>query len=71
MVHSWWLTERKLPIAGKVVAAFATADKWSGTGGMEGRRHEIKTLAEMAGDCIHMGIKHKLPKGRKLMQLAS
>ncbi len=27
MVHSWWFTEGKLPIVGKVIAAFATANK--------------------------------------------
>ena len=71
MVQSWWFTEGKLPIAVKVIAAFATANKWSGAGGMEDRRHEIKTLAETAGDCICMGIKDKLPQGGKLVQLAS
>jgi hypothetical protein len=66
MVQSWWFTEGKLPIAVKVIAAFATANKWSGAGGMEGRRHEIKTSAGTAGDCIRMGIKDNLPQGGSL-----
>ncbi len=32
---------------------------------------EIKTSADMAGDCVQTGIADKLPAGRKLAQLAT
>lgn len=50
--HAYWFREGKGVVAGKIISAFAMADKWLGTGGMDGRRVEIKTSADMAGDCV-------------------
>jgi hypothetical protein len=69
--HAYWFTEGKAVVAGKVISAFATLDKWLGTGGMDGRRVEIETSADMAGDCVRTGIADKLPTSGKLAQLAT
>ncbi len=58
-------------VAGKVISAFATADKWLGSSRMDGRRVKIEHSAEMAGDCVQRGIEDKLPAGSKLAQLAA
>ncbi len=58
-------------VAGKVISAFTTADKWVGSGGMDGRRVEIEHSAETAGDCVRTTIEDKLPAGSKLAQLAA
>ena len=39
--HAFWFTDGKLVVAWKVIGAFASADKWTGTGGMDGHRVEI------------------------------
>jgi hypothetical protein len=69
--HTIWFTEGKQVVAGKVINAFATAEKWMGTGGVDGQRVEIKDSAETAGDCIRTGIEDKLSQGGKLAQLAT
>ncbi len=58
-------------VASKVIRAFATADKWLGSGGMDGRRVEIKHSAETARDCVCTGVKDRLSAGGKLAQLAT
>jgi hypothetical protein len=68
--HAFWFTDGKPVVAGKVIGAFASAEKWTGTGGMDGRRVEIETSLT-AGDCVRTGIADKLPAGSKLAQLAT
>jgi hypothetical protein len=68
--HAFWFTDGKPVVAGKVIGAFASAEKWSGTGGMDGHRVEMETSSETAGDCVQTGIADKLPAGSKLSQLA-
>ena len=35
--HSWWFAERKTVVAGKMLQAFASKEKWQGKGSMDGR----------------------------------
>jgi hypothetical protein len=69
--YTYWFTEGKGVVAGKVVSAFAMVDKWLGTGGMNGQWVEIEMSADMAGNCVQTGIANKLPAGGKLAQLAT
>jgi len=68
--HTWWFVEGKTVIAGKTFQAFASKEKWQGTGGMDGRRDEIELLLGMAADSIQTAIEDKLPAGSLLGQLA-
>jgi hypothetical protein len=69
--HAFWFTDGKPVVAGKVIGAFASAEKCTGTGGMDGRRVEIETSSETVGDCVRTMIADKLPAGSKLAQLAT
>jgi hypothetical protein len=69
--NSFWFSEGKPIVAGKVISAFATAEKWQAVGGMIGRREEIKNSYNTAGDCVRQAIGDKLPGGGKLAQLAT
>ncbi len=54
--HAFWFTDGKPVIAGKVIGAFASADKWTGTGGMDGHRVEIETSSETLGTVCGQGL---------------
>jgi len=69
--HAFWFTDGKPVVAGKMIGAFASAEKWAGLGGMDGRRVEIETSSKTAGDCVWTGIADNLPAGSKLAQLAT
>ncbi len=69
--NSFWFSEGKPIVAGKVISAFATTEKWQGVGGMIGRREEIENSYNTAGDCVRQAIGDKLPGGGKLAQLAT
>jgi hypothetical protein len=69
--NSFWFTEGKQVVVGKVISAFATADKWLGFGGMNGRRVKIEHSVERARDCVRTGVEDRLPVGGKLAQLAT
>jgi hypothetical protein len=69
--HAFWFTDGKPVVTGKVIGAFASAEKWAGSGGMDGCRVEIETSSETAGDCVRTGIADNLPVGSKLAQLAT
>jgi hypothetical protein len=47
--HAFWFTDGKPVVAGKVIGAFASAEKCTGTGGMDGRRVEIETSSRQLG----------------------
>jgi hypothetical protein len=49
--HSFWFSEGKTVVAGKALQAFASKEKWQGTGGMDGRRDEID-LHHMSGTVV-------------------
>jgi hypothetical protein len=68
--HSHWFAEGKMVVAGKTLPAFASKEKWQGTGGMDGRRVEIKLSLDASADGVRTGIKDKLPAGSQLGQLA-
>jgi hypothetical protein len=68
--NSWWFSKGKPSMAGKVIRAFATAEKWQGMGGMIGHCEEIENSFKAAGDCVRQAICDKLPKGDKLALLA-
>ena len=68
--HSWWFAEGKTVVAGKTLQAFASKEKWQGTGGMDGRRDEIELSLGTAADSIRTAIEDKLPAGSQLGQLA-
>ena len=68
--HSWWFAEGKTVVAGKTLPAFASKEKWQGTGGMDGRRDEIELSLGTAADSIRTAIEDKLPAGSQLGQLA-
>jgi hypothetical protein len=68
--NSWWFSKGKPSMAGKVISAFATAEKWQGMGGMIGRREEIENSSNAVRDCVRQAIGDKLPKGSKLALLA-
>ncbi len=67
----FWFTKGNQMVAGKVISAFATAEKWLGSGGMDGRRVEIKYSVNTAGDCVRTAIEDMFPAGSKLRQLAA
>jgi len=69
--HAFWFTDGKPVVAGTVIGAFASAEKWAGMGGMDGCRVEMEMSSETAGDSVQMGIADKLPAGSKLAQLAT
>jgi hypothetical protein len=69
--NSWWYTEGKGGTPVLKLAAFASAEKWSGAGGMIGRRDEIEASVQSASDPIRGSIEHKLPIGGKLAQVAT
>ncbi len=50
--NSFWFTKEKQVVVGKAVSAFVTAEKWLGSGGMDGRRVEIEDSAETTWDCV-------------------
>ena len=50
-------------VAGKVISAFAMAEKWQGVGGMIGHCEEIENFYDTAGDCVYQAIGDKLPGG--------
>ena len=68
--NSYWYTEGKGTTAGLKLAAFSSAEKWTGAGGMIGRKHEIENSLQAASDPIRGGIEHKLPAGGNLAQVA-
>jgi hypothetical protein len=68
--HCFWFSEGKTVVAGKPLQAFASKEKWQGTGGMDGRRHEIELSLETAADGVRTGVEDKLPDGSRLGQLA-
>jgi ribosomal protein L12E/L44/L45/RPP1/RPP2 len=68
--HSWWFSEGKTVVAGKTLQAFASKEKWQGTGGMDGRRDEIELSLVTSADSIRTAIEYKLPAGSQLGQLA-
>jgi hypothetical protein len=55
---------------GKVLPVFASAKKWSGTGGMDGQRVEIELSEDTAADAVRTMIGDRLPAGSQLAQLA-
>jgi hypothetical protein len=68
--YLFWHSKGKQVVAGKVLAAFASAEKWSGTGGLDGQRVEIELLADTAADTVRTMIGDNLPAGSQLAQLA-
>ena len=68
--HWAWYAEGKLVMPGQVLAAFKDAKKWNGRSGMDGQRHEIKTLAVMLAKIAKTWVKDKLPGSGKLAPLA-
>jgi hypothetical protein len=68
--HSFWFTEGKPVVAGKVINAFSSMEKWQGLGGLNGRRFEIEVSAKTAADGMRTAITDKLPAGSQLAQLA-
>ncbi len=64
--YLFWHAEGKQVIAGKVLAAFASAEKWSGMGGMDGRRVEIELSADTAAEAVHTMIADRFPAGSQL-----
>ncbi len=68
--YLFWHAESKQVVVGKVYATFASAKKWSGTGGMDSRRVEIELSAETAADAVRTMIGDRLPVGSQLAQLA-
>ncbi len=50
--NSFWFSEGKPIVAGKVISTVATAEKWQGVGGMIRRREEIENSYDTAGDCV-------------------
>jgi hypothetical protein len=46
--HSYWFSEGKTVIAGKMLQAFALKEQWQGKGGMDGRRVEMEISLETA-----------------------
>jgi len=68
--HCFWFSEGKTVVAGKPLQAFLSKEKWQGTGGMDGRRHEIELSLETTADGVRTGIEDKLPDGSRLGQLA-
>ncbi len=69
--HSFWFSEGKLVVAGKTLPAFASKEKWQGTGGMDGRWAEIELSLDTAVGGVRTAIEDKLPAGSQLAQLAS
>ena len=61
--NSFWFSEGKPIVAGKVISAFATAEKWQGVGGMIGHCEEIENFYDTDGDCVYQAIGDKLPGG--------
>ena len=68
--HTHWFLEGVMVIAGKILQAFATKEKWQGSGGMDGRRMEIKLSLDTASDGVRTTIEDKLPAASQLGQLA-
>ncbi len=68
--HLHWFLEGKMVVVGKTLQAFATKEKWQGTGGMDGRRVEIEISLDTAAADVRMAVEDKLPKGSQLSQLA-
>ena len=66
----FWFAEGKQVIGGEKMASFASPEKWSGEGGMIGRREQIENSAEAACDRLRQAIRDKLPLGGKLSELA-
>ncbi len=68
--HSHWFSEGKMVVAGKTLPAFASKEKWQGTGGMDGRRVEIELSLDASADGVRTAIEDKLPAGSQLGKLA-
>lgn len=68
--HCAWYTEGKVVVPGKVLAAFKDADNWNGIGGLDGRRHEIETSANLSAEIARVWVGDKLPGGGRLAPLA-
>jgi len=68
--HCFWFSEGKTVVAGKPLQAFASKEKWQGTRGMDGCRHEIELSLETAADGVRTSIEDKFPHGSRLRQLA-
>ena len=68
--HSHWFSEGKTVVAGKALQAFASKEKWQGTGGMDGRHDEIELSLGTAADSVRTAVEDKLPEGSQLRQLA-
>jgi hypothetical protein len=68
--HSHWFSEGKTLIAGKTLQAFATKEKWQGTGGMDGRRDEMEISLDTIAAGVWTAAEDKLPEGSLLGQLA-
>ena len=68
--YGTWYAEGKPVVAGKLLAAFKDVDKWSGSSGMDGRRHEIEVSATMSADIAKIWVGDKLPPEGKLAPLA-
>jgi hypothetical protein len=67
--YLFWHTEGKQVVMGKVLAVFASAEKWSGMGGMDGQRVEIELSADTAADAVCTMIADRLSAGSQLAQL--
>ncbi len=65
--YIFWHAEGKQVVAGKVLAAFASAEKWSGTGGMDGRRVEIELSADTAADAVRTMMQTGCRRGVSLL----
>jgi hypothetical protein len=48
--HSHWFSKGKMVVSSKTLPAFSSKEKWQGTGGMDGRRVEIKLLLDTLAD---------------------
>jgi hypothetical protein len=68
--HSHWFSEGKTVITGKTLQAFATKEKWQGSGGMDGRCVEMELSLDMAAAGVRTTVEDKLPEGSLLGQLA-
>ena len=67
--HMFWFLEGKPVVAG-MLSAFATTEKWQGSGGLDGQRVEIKLSMDMVADGVLNAIADKLLAGYQLAQLA-
>ncbi len=50
--YSHWFSEGKMAAANKTLPAFASKEKWQGTGGMDGQRVGIELLLDTSADGV-------------------